>query len=161
MLSIIEKFYRANYGKLVKRMRWRAGTVQDAEDIVQEAFCRAIKYKESFMMGLPFNHWFQRILSNALRDHKNAEKGLSNSVEYGEEHAEPVDCPAYNKQLRRQIEEEMMLMDDESCEVVSLYFTYNYNLKDIVHITNVKYKTVDNIIQRFKHKIREKYGEKI
>lgn len=161
MISIIEKFYKANHSKLVKRMSYRAGSIQDAEDIVQEAFYRAIKYKETFMMGLPFNHWFQRILSNSLRDYKNMQKGLSNSVEYGEEHSEPVECPSYNQQLKRQIEDEMMLLDDEAAEVVSLYFTYNYMPRDITRITNVKYKTVDNIIQRFKHKIREKYGEKL
>lgn len=161
MITIIEKYYKANFDKLVKRMSFRAGTVQDAEDIVQDAFERAIKYKESFEIGLPFNHWFQRILNNALKQHKNMQKGFNHPVELEEEHLEPVECPGYNKQLRRQIEQEMQGLSDESCEIVILYFTYGYRIKDIVEITNLKYKVVDNAIQRFKHTIRQKYGAEL
>jgi len=40
----LERFYKTNYLTLIKRVSHRAGGPYNAEDVVQEAFVRALKY---------------------------------------------------------------------------------------------------------------------
>ena len=43
-----------------------AGNEQDARDLVQEAFARALKYFEKYDPARPFGPWVNRILKNVF-----------------------------------------------------------------------------------------------
>lgn len=45
-----------------------AGNEQDARDLVQEAFARALGHKESYDASKPFDSWLYRILHNIYLD---------------------------------------------------------------------------------------------
>lgn len=160
-MELIEAFYRKNREKYVKKYANRAGSKEAAEDIVQEAFFRAIKFFNSYNPALPFEGWFNRIISNTLRAYKNMEKGYSNHDEFDEEDFEGTPCRMMNQRLYEQVKEEISHYDEEYYEILSLYFEYQYQPRDICKIVDMKYKTVETIIQRFKRLIKEKYGEKL
>lgn len=153
-VPVIEQHYIDNFTKLVKRYSWRAGTIQAAEDVVQEAYYRALRYNRSFN-GEDFNRWFSTILNNCLREHKNAEKGYS-PVEV-EVEEEGYECPAY---LRHVMKDVFTLIDTKSevqQEVLSLYFKQEYTAKNISEITKYTYAQTHQIIQRFKQELKELY----
>ena len=97
----IENHYKENYGRILKRMTFRAGGIHQAEDIVQEAYCRALKYYSELKVE-EFDRWFSMILNNAYNDYKRDEIGLS----YIEDEDEPLgleECGLVNRQTRRGI----------------------------------------------------------
>lgn len=92
-MHIITQHYKDNYRRLIKRMTFRAGTEWDAEDVVQEAYARALRYQDSFD-GTNFDRWFNTILNNALREHKNNESGITHQS-FEEEEVEGTPCTHY------------------------------------------------------------------
>lgn len=156
----IESFYKANFDRFVKRMKNRAGNLHAAEDIVQEAFARALRYQDSYDPTFPFEGWFNRILNNSLKNYKNMEKGHS-CEEFDEEELDGTDCRMMNQNLWKCVQEEIAQYDDEHYEILSLYFEHQYQPRDICKVVDMKYKTVETFLQRFKNMIKDKYGEKL
>lgn len=72
MYNQIEKYYKENFLIKVKIItRILHGDVSSAEDVVQEAFCRALRFHESFdeRRGT-LDKWFNSIMFNYLREHQ-------------------------------------------------------------------------------------------
>lgn len=76
MYELIEQYYREQYSIKVKVMcRILHGDKEGAEDVVQEAFCRALKFHASYdeRRGT-LDKWFNSIMFNYLREHQKAER---------------------------------------------------------------------------------------
>lgn len=157
MQTTLEVFYRENFDRFVKRFTRRAGTKEAAEDVVQEAFERALRYFDSYDHERSLDGWFNRILNNSLREYKNREKGNSH-VEFDEEEADGTRCQQYAQQLWKQIRDEMDTYEDAHKEVLYLYFLHGYKPKDISRVVELKYRNIETILQRFKTDIKEKYN---
>lgn len=155
-MNLIEEHYQANRSKLVKRMTFRSGTEWDAEDIVQEAYARAIKYVASFD-GRNFDNWFNTILNNSLREYKNSEKGFSTSSIEEEEELEGAPCNQYNKLIVEEIYEIINTKSENQIEVLTLFFQNGYTGRDIARITNHTYAATHQMIQRFRNELKELY----
>lgn len=154
-VSAIEKHYIDNRQKLVKRMKFRTGSDEDAEDIVQEAYERAIRYRRSYS-GDEFEKWLNTILNNCLRDNRNMQSGHS-ADEFDEEEAEGTACPHYSEHVMREIFE---LIDTKSViqqDVLKLYFQFEYKAVDIAKITDITYAQCHQIIQRFRRELKDLY----
>lgn len=156
LIPTIEKHYQENFKKLVKRMSFRAGTVQDGEDVVQEAYTRAIKYQTSFN-GTDFNRWFSTILNNALREHKNNEKGYS-QIDSDETNEETVDCRFYPAKVMTEIMQMIDKRPEVQSEILKLYFQQEYTARDISLILPYSYAQIHQTIQRFRNELKEVYG---
>jgi RNA polymerase sigma factor (sigma-70 family) len=158
MFSLIEEHYLQNYSNLIKRFKRRAGTEWDAEDVVQEAYYRALKYSHTFVGGMNLQHWFTRIIINVLKDHYDVQNNMS-CIEFDEELIEPeyTNLPVgeANKLLREEIE---AVDNPEHKEVLSLYFTYGFRMKEIDQIVEMKYRNIDLVIQRFRRMLKEKHN---
>lgn len=154
-MKLIEEHYKQNYRSLVKLMTFRAGTEWDAEDIVQEAYTRALKYFHSFD-GTNFNRWFNTILNNALREHKNNEKGFA-TASFEEEEADGIPCQYYSDRVLEEIYALIQSKSVDQQEVLTFYFQQNYSAKDIACITQHSYAKSHQIIQRFRNEIKELY----
>lgn len=154
----VEEHYRKNFNKLVKRYQFRAGTKWAAEDIVQEAYLRALKYSNSFKDGLEFDNWFSRILANTLKDYKRAERDYAGLDELDEED-ERVEDESYPDKIKLEIQRSIRELPVEIREVVELNLLYGYDMRQIVQIVNMKYRTIDQILQRFKKDLKEKYQQ--
>lgn len=91
MREIIEQFYIDNHELYVKRLSRQAGSPSNAEDVVQEAFLRALQYADSYTEreGQNMEKWFNSILRRALVDFKRVEtkQGMVASTESGEPEA--------------------------------------------------------------------------
>lgn len=153
--NIITEHYKKNYRSLVKKMTFRAGTEWDAEDIVQEAYVRALKYYRTFD-GENFGKWFSTIINNTLRDHKNNEKGIVTHT-FDEELEEGINCNHYTERVIAEVREMINKRQPEQREVLNLYFTHGYLAKEIPEFTDYSYKAAHQIIQRFRNELKELY----
>ena len=78
---ILEIHYNRNRDVLTKKLAGRVGTRYNAEDVVQEAYARALKYFRAWTydgVGTEldsFNRWFTTILNNACREFQYEERG--------------------------------------------------------------------------------------
>jgi len=159
IMNIIEEHYRNNYRLLIKRIKWKTHSDQDAEDIVQEAYARAIKYKDAFLLGVEFKLWFGRILSNVVKDFIRDRYNNGFHQEFDEEHDDFIIDRQHIFDVLRGIEDDINATQDTvHKEILTLYHILGFPIRSIVDITNMKYKMVDTVIQRFKKKMEEKYA---
>ena len=153
-------YYSNNFDELVKRYVNRAGSVQNAEDVVQEAFARALKYLPTFDGKKPLENWFSRILQNSLREFKVAERNYGMNMS-NEDADIPDPICLENKRLvndvKRYIEKNM---PEDEREILILYYIRGYSFQDIVRITDEKYRRVNYVVYKFNDVIR-KLGEEI
>lgn len=148
MSNVIEEYYKKERNNLIKRIKNRAGSIDNAEDVVQEAFCRALQYFDAYNSKGDFGGWFNSILENALKQFKNEEKmgGATLHIEEVEEdfHDEIVDhyLPA------------MKNLKPHHQKIVTLYFKKGYTMPEIANATNTNIRSVEKFLERFKEKIR-------
>lgn len=154
-IPLIEKYYVENRQRLVKRLTFRSGTVEDAEDIVQESFARALKYCHRVEIG-DIHRWFSLITTNALRDHMRASTGLA----YGDEEnpvEESVDCTGYPDRIMYEIREIINTKAESQQEILTLHIFEDYSAKDVSEITPYSYAQVHKTISRFREELRTLY----
>jgi RNA polymerase sigma factor (sigma-70 family) len=156
-IPTIEEHYVANRQKLVKRMSFRAGSPENGEDVVQEAYERALRYYRSFD-GSNFDRWLSTILNNVLKEFKNNEKGYS-TVEYDEEEAEGVDCTNYSGHVMAQVYQRIERQKPIPREILMLHFHQEYTATDISRITDYSYAQVHQTILRFRNELKEDYRD--
>ncbi len=155
LIPTIEEHYQANKQKLTKKVAFRVGTPEDGEDVVQEAYYRAIRYQRSFD-GTNFDRWFSTILNNTLREHKNTSKGFS-TTDFDEEEMEGTPCILYPSAVMAQVYELIDTKSPLQIEILMLYFHQEYTARDISHILPYPYKQIHQIIQRFRNELKELY----
>lgn len=154
----IEEHYRANRGRLVKRISFRVGSEAAAEDIVQTAYERAMRYLKSFK-GEHFDRWFTSIMKNALREYQNIEKGYVYRDDDDEEVEGTPKCPHYPARVMAEVFLLIEHRSQDQQEVLQLYFHHEYSATDISRITEHSYAKTHQIIQRFRNELKEIYKE--
>lgn len=155
----IEAHYIKSKDRLIKRTSFRiGGNHHGAEDIVQTAYERVLRYHKSFD-GDMFDKWFSTILKNCLREYQNTERGYVQPNEDEEETSENHSCPHFPQHIMREVLELIETKSEVQMEVLNLYFRQEYSAIDISRITNIAYGTAHQIIQRFRNELKELYKE--
>lgn len=159
MSSQIEAFYIKNRTVLLKRLRHRAGSPHNAEDVLQEAFCRALKYYSSFN---PYTQeigaWFNTIMNNSLTDFKRAEMTGGMYVAL-EEDSETYEFSYVDNDSASKIKDEIGLKSGDAKDVLHLYFEKEYKLNEIRQILGIPYRTAQTIVNRFRVDMIDKFGD--
>lgn len=156
MENIVESYYRDNYRRLVKSLVRRAGSEENAEDIVQEAFARAIEFFHAYDQSRPFEGWFIRIMNNCLREYKVAERNHGMALRELEVDEEVEDNN--NAQLYKRAAQYLIEKQGEDKEVLSLYFLKCYKTGEIAKIVGRPYRQVVEVIYQFKKELNDKLG---
>lgn len=155
-MNNIEEHYRLSYRKLVKSMSFKANTIWAAEDIVQEAYARALKYNTG-LTGKELNQWIGTILYNVFKDYLQAE-GKQPQITFEEDHSEGEACPQYSKKILEEIYELIDTKSLNAIEILTNHFRYGYKANEISQITLHSYGNCRVIIHRFHQELRELYG---
>ena len=156
-VDIIEQHWRDNYQKLSKRLAWRTGSPASGEDVLQEAYYRALRYIDSYNPEGDFNKWFGTILRNCISEHHNSEKGYSAIIK--DEDDEGYECPAYDKHIMRDVYALLETKSPIQKEVISLYLKQEYTAKSISEITDYSYSRCYKIVHRFRAELKELYQD--
>lgn len=155
-MDLIEELYDERQ-VLINRVRFRVGSPVDAEDIVQEAFARALKYIGSWNPDYkPLAAWFNTIMNNACKDFQREErvKGMGMMHDY---ESRLLDDEMADSELVEKIIKDMGVTSQS--EVLRMYFLLGYTPREIAQVHELKPQSISNIIQRFKLDMREKYGK--
>lgn len=157
--QILEAYFKDNYRNLVNKVKGRAGSMENAEDVVQDSFERALRYWDSFdNSGKELGAWFNTILNNSLRNKMKDEKNFGMSMEFDEELADGIEMSQTNAHMLEVIKKEISCKNAFNQEVLKLYFLKDYRPKAIVEVLDAKLKTVKQCILRFKTDLKDKYG---
>jgi RNA polymerase sigma factor (sigma-70 family) len=142
----LEKFYRENYKEYLKLFTKRGVQINDAEDIVQEAFFRAVKYFDKYNPALSdFKKWFGTIINNVHKDwiRESRNGGLVKSST--EDHQEF----AITEEIRDSIKKNIKYYD-----ILYSYYELGYTSKEVSEMTGYSHSHIKRIIQDFKKSIR-------
>ena len=155
--QLITKHFNESRTKTLKKLSFQVGTPEGAEDVLQEAYYRALRYFSSFD-GRNFDFWFNRIVRSCMIDFKHQEMGHTND-EFDEEEAEGTNCPSYPSHVMRQVYELIDTKSEVQIEVLTMYFKHEYSAKDIASITEHSYAQCHKIISRFREELRQLYKD--
>ncbi len=160
MKQLIEKHYKENYDNCIRIVKRRAGSMEGAEDVVQEAYTRALHFASSFNPTInSFDTWFSRILLNSLRDYQRSERMVGMSVEIDDRDIEPIhdytDSKIGMEELSKFIDTEPGSL---KYEIVRLYFSLDYTPRDIAKLLDADRNTVRRYVWEFRTKLKEIYG---
>lgn len=126
------------------------------EDIVQEAYMKAILYWDSFdekKAGL--NTWFNSILFNTMRDFQ---KKFKNNPESTEDADLWMSIPSFaDRGVDLEVEINMYQCNAQSKIVLKLYYLLGYRSKEISSIEDISVTNVTTICSRFKKHVERRY----
>lgn len=160
MRSLIANHFEKNFDTLVKKVSGRAGGAYNAEDVVQEAYARALKYSDAFNEKYAsFDTWFATILNNSLKDFKKDERHSGTFVELEEHHIFSDEDENYILALAERLSEEVEDQKGDVGQVLNMYFLLGYTRRDIRKVTELGRPLVDFYIKRFRDQMKEKYPE--
>jgi RNA polymerase sigma factor (sigma-70 family) len=139
------------------KFAWFCKNEQDGEDVVQDAYERAMKYYDDTNPPLNFEHWFARILYTAMLDHKR--KAFGQSLENEEDQYEGIPCQQYDGELVKQIYDFIETKPEDIRYSLYLHFKYGYSAVDIHNIVGGPYIATAKRISRFREELKERFGE--
>lgn len=151
--SVIESHYKDRYASLVKSMSFKLGNHHLAEDTVQEAYYRAMKYRNSCQPER-FDQWFTTVLRNCIRDTLREQEGRPGPLEDDDSGTE---CTSYPNKVMSEIVDLIQQMEGSQREVLELHFMREYKPIDISRVTDSSYAKTHQIIQRFRNDLKDRY----
>lgn len=162
---MIEQYFKDNYRVLLKRIQARGMQPADAEDVVQETFLRALKYKDS-LVGNHIEPWMSGILNNAFKDYRRAnftgDYSFASLDEDEEDLLDPntvVEGIAMNKNLAARVKKETAKLNPKHAHIIQLVLLNGYKQKEAAQALGEKFENVKKIVFRFQQAMRQKYNE--
>jgi RNA polymerase sigma-70 factor (ECF subfamily) len=131
--------------------------VEEAEDVLQEAFTYAFRRLDSFRFESSFGAWLKRIVVNTCINHlkkRRVELVLTDQVVEPLELEEQVDY----KQMKFDVERVRAAMEqlpDGYRIIFSLYMLEGYDHREIAEVMNISESTSKSQFLRAKRKIKE------
>jgi RNA polymerase sigma-70 factor (ECF subfamily) len=144
---------------------WLCGNREEAEDLVQETFVKAMKGFPSFAVGTNFRAWIYRILRNTFLTSRT---GLKTAVSLDDEQnpvEEPVarDDPEFlllAKADQEQIQQALEQLPVQQREIILLCDVEEMSYKEIAELMAVPIGTVMSRLSRARRAMRQLLCEK-
>lgn len=160
MKNVLEQHYVSNSPRFVKSISNRLrGDLHSAEDVVQEAYCRALQYLDSCKSEEEFPKWFSTILNRSFKDWKKDRRESPLTVEIKEEHLSTGKDFLEKYKICEEIAGDINNLKEPQKEVCTLYFLKGYTPIDIAKVMDINYNTLKKSISRFKNTMREQYAD--
>lgn len=159
--DIVQQFYEDNFNLYVMRFTRQSGSPENAEDVVQEAFYRALLYSDSYNPEVTeFETWFNGIVKRSLIDFKRSEIRMGEAVDYDnlpEDEMEVFETPdpEMSEILEKEIEKTRL---QSHRNILFLFYKRSYKLSEIAMVVGESYHTVRTVIDRFRRDMVERYG---
>lgn len=130
------------------------------EDVVQEAYLRAHKYRGSYdseRSGI--NTWFNSILYNTLRDFQKSYRSQPDFSDDAEDRADVIEFNQISEHLNLIEKELSRVKKPKRQQVLYLYYILGYSSKEISEIvSDMTVTNVTTICNRFKNNLKQKYN---
>jgi len=158
MMSILfDRYHIRIFNFLLKMTRDR----DISQDITQETFYKAIKYRASYKKG-KFSSWIYTIARNIFSDHYQSQKNKDqplDEIEYKIEREETnsIEKSETNEQLNRALEQ--LNQSDRELVIMNRYQGIKY--QEIAEITGSTAGAVKTKVHRAIHKLKDHYLQNI
>lgn len=157
---MLEELYRKNRKKYIALADRVVKNKADAEDAVQEAFIKAIKYFDSFDENKgKLTSWFSFILWHCAIDIlRKKEKAEEDNIDFYKNICDTIDYPS---RIHNRVDIELINEAQPSIvhqKIVYLYYLRQYTTNDISSITGETENNIRQICTRFRQRVRNAYG---
>lgn len=155
--KLIEDHYRKNFNTLIKKVRNAVGGHHNAEDTVQEAYTRALKYWQTFVLTGSFEPWFHTILNNCIKVTQK-DNILNGLVQEDTETAvlESNDCDADSVVLINEIGDYLAKYPKQQQDIIIMVLVFGMTSKEVAEVTMYQSEAIRQMVNRFKKEIRDK-----
>ncbi len=163
----------SNYTDRIYRLAWKlSGNQEDAEDIFQETFLKAVDNIDSFRLESSFGTWLYSIAMNVMRTcfAKRKRMQLGPIEDYMPDHANGANSKLLdwgdphdlfeNEQLREMIDSFLSKMSPENSTPFVLRYMEDMPVKDIAEVMDLSVPAVKSRILRARLALRENLTEK-
>lgn len=156
--TTIEAHYRKNYRQLVKRVLNRVPNHSHAlaEEVVQEAYVRAMQYWRSYNPARgDFDRWFNLILRNAVADCINSESGGPLSLDDDDRDIKPFvmfEDHSIPKAVALKVQDGINAQRPEIADILNMFFNLGMRTVDIEKCSELSHTNIRQIIRRFRIK---------
>jgi RNA polymerase sigma factor (sigma-70 family) len=157
----LSSFFLKNQGrhlKMIGKVLYKDPST--VEDVVQEAYLRAHKYRGSYdseRSGI--NTWFNSILYNTLRDFQKSYRSQPGFSEDTEEQADVIEFNKISEHLNLIEKELSKVKKPKRQQVLYLYYILGYSSKEISEIvSDMTVTNVTTICNRFKNDLKQRYN---
>lgn len=160
MYDEAEEYFRDSYPYLIKQLVARRIDPYDAEDIVQEAFSRALKYVGSYNPEHgKFGEWFSRILNRCHKDHNRDLQMRGMVVEVKEDHWSCEQDFGHDNKLIEEIKQDISNLNGTTRDVCYMYYIMSNTPREISKVVEVSPRVAGQMAYMFKQFLIDKYGE--
>ena len=163
MLTFNEQLSRCailNRKKYLKRLIGPLnGNIFNAEDILQESYCKALEFQVTFDENKgTFENWLSRIIYNTLYDFLRDK--IENKEEDISKYEQVVEIDYLTLIDNRLLVNRLIKLhpDPLSRKFLTLYFLKGYSIKDIMFKLKINENKCRKIIFRFKKYLLKKYS---
>lgn len=163
----------SNYTDRIYRLAWKlSGNEEDASDIFQETFLKAVDNIDSFRLESSFGTWLYTIAMNVMRTcfAKRKRMQLKPIEEYMPDHANGTSSKLLdwgdphdlfeNAQLREMIDAFLLEMSTENSTPFILRYLEEMPVKEIAEVMDLSVPAVKSRILRARLALREHLTEK-
>lgn len=156
----ITELYQTNHRRyILSASKFTDKDMWLAEEIVQEAYSRALKYSKSYNKKFGnLEQWFSNILYRSGIEFKKSEldKGMVREIKEGD----IVEEADFGRNLRAmaELDDNLNTLGPMARHICYLYFVRGYKPREIVEVTGYKNNTVRQSVKEFSNKMRKKYA---
>lgn len=156
--SLFEALFLPHLGAAYTLARWIVQRDQDAQDVVQEAYIRALKGFEGFH-GVNARAWLLTIVRNTACTWLKQQSRFANIVPFDETiHVLPVDEPAsesLQEERIQQLRAALKKLPVEFREVLLLYEIEGWSYKEIASALDMPVGTIMSRLSRARRRLRK------
>jgi RNA polymerase sigma-70 factor (ECF subfamily) len=156
--------YHAYYPRVYRYLRARSGSTEDAADLTQTVFLRALAalpdYRER---GLPFAAWLFRIARNIVTDAQRRQRPTVDLDSVPQERyatgANPPEQAAIDRERLDRLGVLVATLDHDKRELLALRFAGGLTSAEIAAVVGKREGAVKRQLSRIVQGLREQYGE--
>lgn len=152
---MLEAHYREHRNKLAKIASYRVKDFTLGEDVVQEAYAKALRYLDKYNPEYEFGGWFHRIFNNTVINVQRIERdgGVVKDDDLSVPHA--GDDYLAKKEIASLIQGEKPKHRD----LLHMFFFEGFNARQIADFLGISHGSVRLIIYRFRDKVAIPAGD--
>lgn len=157
--DILTEHFKNNFESEAKRVSRYVPNYADAEDIVQEAYTRAIQYWYTYDPERPLEQWFRTMVRNASIDWKKQDRMSGMTVKVDESNGGILEEEGPNRELSRVVYAEISSIKQvKTKSVIYRRFAMGLPYKTIAEVMDMSEEAVKKSIQRWRAYMKDKYA---
>ncbi len=155
--DVIARVYEEYYPKLYKYTLYRVGDHSIAEDLVSEAFEKALKkYSTYNPQKAKLSTWLFAIVNNTIINHHKKQRHYSPSLELENiESKYRLEDLVIEQELKEILLNSLMALDERQRNIIALKFGAGLTNREIAQITELTESNVGTILYRALRRLRD------